>query len=1019
MISPTGEITFYPLDSQKGVANIGRHPDNDIVIDGPGVAPFHAVVDFSRRPCQILLLSPEGEPTLGGQPLQPSGSTELHPWDTLELAAHTFILLEGEEGVAAPAGAVASPLPAVPGPPPPTPGTAPAADAPPAPPPVAPVRQSVPYPDLTSDTILVDLSERNWEIDVEQTAAFQATVTNGGDIVAMFDARVEGVPESWVTISPPQFNLNEGERTVLSITITPPRHPSSRAGAYPIALVVSSPNHPGQTSQRGATLTVNPYYEFAVGELSPKEQTLSWRDATGESTVHLMNKGNSDTDFRLEGSDDERTLTFEFDIPGQDSKLARQADVRLPPEETFAIPMHLRGTSRSIVGLRNKRHHFNVSVTMLQGDQMPRALLGELRIRPLIGPPLLALITLVVGTLILLIFRPKIHEFGFRHDGTVVYPGDIVTLSWEASPFTNLVIEEEWLESGGVNTITLEPDERQRTVTPPETTRYTLIGNNLLSRILQILEVQRQLETLGDDGIVHVGVLYSGIDAFDVSPPTIVEGGSVTVFWDVVNADSIELLRNGVPIALTDGQTQYIDTPTANPTIYTLRVRSNYSDRAPDEWDDEMPREVVVLPPTPTPLPEARILQYNVTPRQLYAGSSVTITWQVEAEQVLITGGPELVESNSSTGFEVQTMDRAGDFSFRLVASNQDPTGTQEPTTAEDVIVVRVLEEPTPTPEPEPPEIASFEVVPDEVEQGESAQLTWTINGEMDRMEIAHATQDNVIFASSDASGSFPAPHVDTVGTHVYILTVYNGEETTSQTKVLTVVEPPPPPTATPIPMTIDSFVADGLRPEDEVELVNETVNSRSYSVAPGTKVELSWVITNADAPEITLSKNGEDVYSQIGANGVFQDTDAITEATQYQLHAEFEGQTADAVINILPLDLDVPPPPYDVDGQVTAADAISITWRYTAPENVYEIIGFVVWRAPDPYTDFTVAADENEITDTECSPVCQWLDETVTPCDYAYYVTAVYLDRYGDRQETEPSEERFYSGPCPTPTPH
>jgi len=40
IIGPGGRIEFYELDPGKGVTNIGRHPENDIVIDSPTVAPF-------------------------------------------------------------------------------------------------------------------------------------------------------------------------------------------------------------------------------------------------------------------------------------------------------------------------------------------------------------------------------------------------------------------------------------------------------------------------------------------------------------------------------------------------------------------------------------------------------------------------------------------------------------------------------------------------------------------------------------------------------------------------------------------------------------------------------------------------------------------------------------------------------------------------------------------------------------------------------------------------------------------
>ena len=84
-----------------------------------------------------------------------------------------------------------------------------------------------------------------------------AIITNGGGIVATFAVRVEGVAESWVTISPPQVNLNEGERATVTVAITPPRLSSSRAGTYHVAIVVTSPNYPGRSGQQGASVAAS------------------------------------------------------------------------------------------------------------------------------------------------------------------------------------------------------------------------------------------------------------------------------------------------------------------------------------------------------------------------------------------------------------------------------------------------------------------------------------------------------------------------------------------------------------------------------------------------------------------------------------------------------------------------------------------------------------------------------------------------------------------------------------------
>src|SRR5690606_22588649 len=84
-------------------------------------------------------------------------------------------------------------------------------------------------PDRLDDIIVIDLSAREWVIDVDQQATCQVTIVNGGPIVASFQVDVQGLDPSWVTITPRQVNLYEGERATVQITIQPPRAPTSLA----------------------------------------------------------------------------------------------------------------------------------------------------------------------------------------------------------------------------------------------------------------------------------------------------------------------------------------------------------------------------------------------------------------------------------------------------------------------------------------------------------------------------------------------------------------------------------------------------------------------------------------------------------------------------------------------------------------------------------------------------------------------------------------------------------------------
>jgi len=112
IVGPGGQVEFYLLDPARGVTNIGRHPDNDVVLDSPSIDLFQAVLDHQEKPYHIMILSEEAEARLGGQLLVPNVSQELHAWDTVEMDGYAIILLEGA-GVAEHEESAPAPLPAV------------------------------------------------------------------------------------------------------------------------------------------------------------------------------------------------------------------------------------------------------------------------------------------------------------------------------------------------------------------------------------------------------------------------------------------------------------------------------------------------------------------------------------------------------------------------------------------------------------------------------------------------------------------------------------------------------------------------------------------------------------------------------------------------------------------------------------------------------------------------------------------------------------------------------------------
>lgn len=1016
IIRPDGTVNFVSLDAAQGVTNIGRDPENDVVLESTGVAPFHALLDCRREPCRLLRLSKE-KIHMDGQPIPADQSVSVAPWSAMEIDGHTLILVT--DGAVAPTAETAPPAEASA---PPTPSLAPSAAQAAVPtltPAPEPAPESQPEPaatpsappavsplvarpaDVSNDVIVAELSERTQTVDVEQSATYMLTVVNGGPLVATFNVQVEGVPQEWVQIRPPQVNLTEGERSTLSITITPPKHPSSRAGDHHIAVVVTSPNHPGQRAQLGATLTLNPYYGFAVSELDPREQTVGGRAA--KTSLHIANQGNDPAAFRLEGMDPERACTFEFEMPDQSAPMAQQAEVTLPPNETFVIPIRVTPLRRPFVALRKRRHTFNINVSMLVEEQMPRTLLGALKVRPLIGPWLLLLLALLLGGLIVLLFRPRLRAFSV--DETEIDAGDPVTFTYATSRFTN-----RWIDTSAGQRITLDDPAGTYTEAPDVDMLYTLRAENLLSQL-----VPRLFSVSSDPIAVDVTPLEPKIRVFTADRHTLIAGQTATLRWEIVHADDVVLVINGQEQTLAPAE--YSGTRDVTPPVttdYTLRATNQYGGEAVASLN------IQVDAPTPTPLPMPIIQRFNVTPLNIYAGETITITWEAEnATNVELLG-----EAYPPSGNTVQTLNEIGVVEYVLTALYDDGTGLQPPSRRNSTPVrVTVREKPTPTPEPEVPVIDDFRVVPEEIISGgeEGAQLVWTISGETTNIEVMGPAVGTI--GNLSPEGTLP---VQADATTFFILTAYNGEDLkVSETVELTVIEPtptpeptpttPPTPTPTPTPTPlpeplIQYFEAEGADDPDDVLEIASDGFTKKYEVIYGAKVRLTWSVLNVD--QVTLIA-GE---SSSARPPVGEFTTVVREAQDYQLAAlNAEGVAQYAFIQLVLRPIEVPPAPQNLngpDGALQSGTPLTLTWTYD-PNYVDSIVGFRIYRAAVETDFYNRLVDESELDNTART----WQDPNPA-CGQVYYVSAVYVDVDNQKQETDPSPNHWYSWPCATPTP-
>jgi hypothetical protein len=1025
IISTDGAIEFYSLDPNKGVTNIGRHPENDIVIEDTGVAPFHVMIDHRQKPYRLVVLSPEGETLLEGELLAPNVTKALQNWDNIRLGQYTLILVEGTAPGTARSAATTpmppAPRPAAPPPPAAVPFSArsvpvplpvtrpePAAGAYPAPAPApAPTPPRINGgngtagyfktrpPDQEDAIIITRLFENEWQLDVEQPATYQLSITNGGDIVAAFAVSVHGLDADWLEISESYVNLYERETTTVTITVAAPRLPSSRAGAHHFAIIVTSSNYPGQMSQRGATLTLNPYYEYMVEELSPKRQTIGWSTRTGRASFPIINRSNTPVTFKLEGKDEEKGCSFEFDVPGETIPLATQAELRLYPEESITVPIAITPHSRRLIGFRRRTYAYTVTTTLTEVQQTPRSVLGELKAKPLIGPWILLLIALILLALIVWLIRPHLNTFMFIDGGrtAVIRNGTPVTMRWEASFFTSDVNIDPAIE--GLE----QPLVQEGTVVayPKTDTTYYLIGENLLSKAIPFFSPPTR--------VVNVDVVaFSPRVEFQAQPSQVINDGEIVLSWQVEDADKIELfLQSGNnEILLGDfsdqplGGIRVTPEPGLSSITYILRASNAYA-----LTPTPVPQIVSIVTPSPTIPATPNIILFAANPPVINEGEESTLSWSVTGVEVVTIQG---IDNASALPAEYQ-------FAVRPTASTDYfLTVPGMPPRPARVEVIPATATPSPTPPPEAPVIVFFTADPEEVVKGDSTDVTleWSVDGEYTNIELSSPELASPLSNLLD-KGSFSITLSDTA---LFVLTAFNGEAKSSasvqvkSTDPTPTPSPVPPPPPTPIPPRIIEFVISS--PASVID--QGGTNPHKYQVQENTDATFRWNTSNASL--VTFSPQGGSSQS-VGPVGQTNQTISATGGLikTYTLTAENDaGQRVTQSIQVTLVDPPPPNAPFSVVGVETVDDNNALEWQWDDQPGKDDIIGFRVYRADLPGGSYTRVADENDLD----AGARDWTDEPLNPtCSKGYYVVAVALDVEGNTYESAASTNSWFSTPC------
>jgi pSer/pThr/pTyr-binding forkhead associated (FHA) protein len=745
IIKDSGEIFFYEIEPHQEVIKFGSHPNNDIVVSSPGISPFHAMLDLRSSPYQYVELNETVETIVGDQILSPSTAREIHTWDTIELGDYRITLIESEaveklesakrslnqDEAIAPGQALAR-----------------AGETGLMPPSGLTVRP----PDKIDDAIVTEPVVPEFTIDAGQTLTLVFTLSNGGETVADFEVSLDGLDPNWVTITPTRTRLKVNQRASVTVSITPPRAPASRSGPHHFAVTVTSPNYPDRMSRRGATLVINPFFEFAISDLSPRQLTISWDHPTAIASVAVINQGNSQARYRLEGNDDDHACNFEFQSPGENVRLANQTDFHLASDTKAILPVFITARKRQLVGLRSRDIQFTVTTTPLEGTQPPRTVMGRLDARPLIGPWLLLLILAALFALAVFGFWPRID---LTVSPTDISAGQPVVLKWTSWPPILMTLK--------LNGVPLEDARGELLQYPLATTRYQLTGDTWASRLFSPGTL------FSIDQTVSVTPVTPQILLFQAQPPQVNSGAFTEISWSVRDADRLVLVSEVFSQTLDSLEgSQRIRLE--RQTVFTLKA---YNNSLPGQVIEQV-LDVAVNPPPGKPAPV--ILDFRVEPATITAGQNVTITWQVSnADEVSIQPiGDHLPPSG------MVSQAPAGTLLYVLTASN----GEQSTNALRQITVNPIPPTPTPlptsTPLPTPlaPTIELFiaspaqpvQVSDEEVE----VRLDWVVSGTTTNITLTGGPLGNDGISQLGSQDSFTLMLTDDA---VFVLRAMNGDQ--------------------------------------------------------------------------------------------------------------------------------------------------------------------------------------------------------------------------------------------------
>ncbi len=283
-------------------------------------------------------------------------------------------------------------------------------------------RPSMAIADQLDPTILVTLETSQYQVLPGEEARYALTILNNGTETATYQILVEGwITEAWLGAPLPQFALARGARQQITVPIRAPRSPQTTAGDRALAFVVRRiddaaalpPSLPPALTRRGAILTILPYTNLAIGEIEPKNTTLSIWQKQATLTIPVTNRSNYPVEVRLQVRQPASTYACTIELPQskasqqgtQDAAQRKRATALIPPGQTIRARLKIRIRQQPVIALQTAPTALQLIASAVESETLPYQPWTRTVAVPVTTKPLLGLwqLTSLVGLLAMIL----------------------------------------------------------------------------------------------------------------------------------------------------------------------------------------------------------------------------------------------------------------------------------------------------------------------------------------------------------------------------------------------------------------------------------------------------------------------------------------------------------------------------------------------------------------------------------------------------------------------------------------